>query len=96
MAASKVAVAARTTNLLHIVLDGPRHIVMDHRLNITLVDTHAEGDGAAEHAHFVVDELLLSKVPLLIRLAGVVGGCSDTVLIQVAGYVVRCAPLRRE
>ena len=69
---------------------------MDHRLNITLVDTHTEGDGAAENAHFVIDELLLSEISLFIRLAGVVGSRSDTVLIKVAGYVVRCASLRRE
>ena len=96
MAASQITVTTCTTNFLHIILNSSWHIIVDYRLNITLVNTHTEGDGAAHHAHFIVDKLLLSEVSLLVSLTCMVRRGRDSVLIQESGNMVSCAPLSSE
>ena len=96
MATSKFSITTRTTNFLHIVLNRSWHIKMDHRLNITLIDTHTKCYGTAEYSDLVVDKLLLCEATLLVSLSSVVRSCSDAILVEVAGYMICCASLRRE
>ena len=73
MATCEGAITTSSANLLHIVLDGSWHIVVDDRLNVTLVDTHRESDRTAQDSDLVGNELLLGVIPLLVSLSSVIG-----------------------
>lgn len=96
MAAGELAVSAGPSNLLHVVLDGLGHVVVDDRLNIRLVDAHAERDGAHEHADLIRYEHLLDRVPLLVGLARVVRRRIHPVLGECRRQEVTGALMRRE
>lgn len=84
----KFAVTAGSADLLHVVFDRARHVVVDHRLDVAFVDTHRERDRAAEHAHLVVAEELLDVGPLLVCLARVIRLGWDALLVQVCGNLI--------
>ena len=66
---------------------------MDDGLNVAFVDTHTEGNGAAQDLGPVLNEFLLDIGSLLIRLSCVVRSCFHTVLRQKLGELVCCASL---
>ena len=66
---------------------------MDHTLDVTFVDSHAESDGAAQDSDSVLDELLLNVLSGCIALTSVVGARLDPVLVQKIGYLISCASL---
>ena len=96
MAASQIAITASSADFLNVVLNSSRHIVVDDRLNIALVNAHRKGDCAAQDTSPIVDELLLDEVALLICLASVIRGCRDAVLVQESGNRISSAPCRSE
>ena len=73
MTTGEFAVSARAADLLDVVLNRARNVVMNNRLNVSLVDYHTVGDSAAENTHFVVCELFLDVGSLLVALPCVVG-----------------------
>lgn len=96
VAASQLSIAPSTADLLDVVLNGARHVEVNDRLDVALVNAHREGDRAAEHTHLVGDELLLNEATLLVRFASVVGGCRDALLSQVRSNLLGRGSLRRE
>ncbi len=93
MAASECTIATRTPDLLHVILNGSRHIKMNDGLNVAFIDSHRKGNCATQHARLIVDELLLDVVSLLIGLTCMVGCRRDTVLVEIASDLVGCASL---
>ena len=73
MASCQSAITTGTPDLLDIILNSSWHIKVNDRLDITLIDTHREGNRAAKHTSLVLDELPLDEVALLISLTCVVG-----------------------
>ena len=61
---ARQAITSSAPRLLVISLDIFRQIIMEHEPDIGLIDAHAEGDGCANHAHFVAQEKLLVPGPL--------------------------------
>jgi hypothetical protein len=45
------------TNLLHVVLQRPRYVVVDDSANIGFIHTHSESDGGHHYVYFVFLEL---------------------------------------
>ena len=72
VASGELAVTTGAANLLNIVLNAARHVVVNDGLDVGLVDTHAEGDSAAEYSNSVADELFLGEGALFVRLSRVV------------------------
>lgn len=72
VAASELSIAASSPNLLDVVLNALWHVIVDDRLNVTLVNAHTEGNRAHETPHLVCDKKLLNSVSLLVRLSSVV------------------------
>ena len=73
VASSKSTISASATNFLHVVLNRSWHIVVDDTLNVAFVNTHTEGNGAAEDPDSVLDELLLDELSGCIAFTSVVG-----------------------
>lgn len=73
MASRESSVTSRSTDLLHVVFDATRKVVVNYTLNVSLVNTHRERNRAAQDLHLVVAELLLDIGSLVFALAGMVG-----------------------
>ena len=69
---------------------------MDHGLNVRLIDSHTEGNGAAQDSDLVGTELLLRECSLLVTFACMIGGTLNSLLAQVAGNLLRGLALCRE
>ena len=54
-----------TSDLLVIVLDASRHIVMDNPTDIAFINSHTEGYSRADNLYAVIDEIVLRLLPLL-------------------------------
>lgn len=67
------SISSGSTNLLDIVLNRSRHVVVDNRLDIALVNSHTERDGAAENSDSILDELFLGVGSLLVCLSRMIG-----------------------
>ena len=93
MASSQLPVSTCPADFLHVVLDALGQVIVDDRLDVALVDTHGEGDGAAEDADVVGTELLLDVGALLIGLTGVIGSGRDTLCVEKASDLLRSAAL---
>ena len=63
-ALGREAVPSGAPGFLVIALDVFGQIVMDDEADVGLVDAHAEGDGGADHPHFVAQEKFLVLRPL--------------------------------
>ena len=85
VAARKLAVSASSTDLLDVVLERARYVVVDDRLDVTLVNSHAERDGAAQDPRSVGYEVGLDLGSLVIGLASVIRACFEAVLVQDRG-----------
>ena len=53
---ARQSVAAGAAGFLVVAFDVLRQVVMDDEADVRFVDAHAEGDGRADHAHFVAQE----------------------------------------
>jgi len=53
------SIASCSPYFLHIALEVPRHIIVDHRPYVRLIDAHAEGDGGHNYTQLVAHESLL-------------------------------------
>ena len=53
------AIPARPSDLLIIILDASRHVVMDDPAHVAFIDAHPESDRGAYHIHTVVDKVVL-------------------------------------
>jgi len=73
MASRESSVTSGSTDLLHVVFDATRKVVVNYTLNVSLVNTHRERNRAAQDLHLVVAELLLDIGPLVLALSGMVG-----------------------
>ena len=82
-------VSACTPDLLIETLDALGHIIMDHPSHITLIDTHAKGDGGTDHQQLVVLKLLLCPTALRWVHARMIGSCVDALLSQVLSHLLR-------
>jgi hypothetical protein len=60
---------------------------VDNRLNVTLIDSHREGDSADENTGSVLNEILLDEGSLLVCLSSVIGCRIDTLLVQIGRYL---------
>ena len=72
VAPGKLAITPSSADLLHIVLNRFRHVVVDDGLNIRFIDTHTESDGANEHADLILYEHLLDCISLLVGFSSMV------------------------
>lgn len=81
MASRKGAVTPGSADLLHVVLNASRKVVVNNTLDISLVDTHRERNRAAEDLHLVVAELFLNIGSLVLALAGMVSSRRDSLLV---------------
>lgn len=82
MAPGELPITASSSDLLHVVLDALRHVVVDDTLYVTLVNTHAECDGADQALYLIVDEVSLDHLALLIGLTSMVALRVNPVLSQ--------------
>lgn len=96
MTLGQFAISSCTTDLLNIILNRPRQIKVDNRLDVGLINSHAKCDCAAKYAYLVQCELLLSVSTLLVRLTSMVCLCFDTVRWQKLSYLFSCPSLRRK
>lgn len=96
VASRELPISPSSADFLNIVLDGPRQIVVNDRLDVALVDAHAESDGAAEDGDLVVDELLLNLRSLLVRLASVIASCLYSILLEKLSQLIGCSSLGSE
>ena len=79
------SVTTGAAGFLIIALDVFWEIVMDDVADVGLVDSHAEGDGRRDDAHFVAKEEFLVARALGGSEAGVIGERLDSVLAQFFG-----------
>lgn len=93
MASGQSAITPCSTDLLDVVFNTSRQVVVNDRLDITLVDSHGESDGTDENSGPVFDEVPLDEGPLFVSLAGVVGSGRDALLVQATGDLFTGASL---
>ena len=82
------AVAARTSDFLIVTLDVARHVAVDDKAHIALVDAHAEGDGGAHDFQVVVDEVALDALFLLDTHGGMEGLRLDAQAGQLGSHLL--------
>ena len=82
------AVAPRTPDFLVVTLDVARHVAVDDKTHVTLVDAHAEGDRRAHDFQVVVDEVALDAQFLLDAHGGMEGLCVDAQATQVSCHLL--------
>ena len=58
----RCSVPTGTSYLLIVILNALGQIIMDYETHIPLINTHAEGNGSANHLHSVIEEILLRPV----------------------------------
>ena len=75
-------VTSGASRLLIITFEVRRHVVVDDKADVGLVDAHAEGVGGHHHVCPVVEELLLVGMALLRGKAGVIARGGKTLLPQ--------------
>jgi len=80
--ASKVAISTSSSDLLDIVLNRAGNIVVNNRLDVTLVDTHGESNSADKDASSVLYKVLLNNGPLRVEETSVICSSFDTILVQ--------------
>lgn len=96
MASCKRTISAGSSDFLNVVFNTSWHVIVDHGLNVRLVDSHTEGNGAAQDSDLVSTELLLRECSLFVTFACMVGGTLNSLLAQVAGNLLRGLALCRE
>jgi hypothetical protein len=96
VAPRKFAITTSSSNFLNIVLDASWQVIMDNRLNITLVYSHTESNGATKDTSFVLNEVFLNLSTVFIFFSGVIRSCGKPVLIQKLRYLICCGPLSSE
>ena len=82
MTSCQLAITTCSSNLLHIVLNTSWQVEVNHRGDVTDVNSHRESNSATEHSNLLRLELLYGVSTLLIRLLSVVGASWDSILIQ--------------
>jgi len=75
---SKCSISASSSYFLDVVFNTSWHVIVDHRLDVRLIDSHTEGDGAAQHSDLVGTELFLGERSLFVTFTGMVGGTLDS------------------
>ncbi len=68
MTPGELSISSRSSDLLNIVLYALRHIIVDDRLDITLVNAHTECNSADKTLDLIGNEKFLDCVSLLIGL----------------------------
>lgn len=68
MTPGELSISSRSSDLLYIVLYALWHIIVDDRLDVTLVNTHAECNCADKALDLIGNEKFLDCVSLLIGL----------------------------
>lgn len=96
MTSCKCAISAGSSDFLDVVFNTSWHVIVDHGLNVRLIDSHTEGNGAAQDSDLVSTELLLRECSLLVTFACMIGGTLNSLLAQVAGNLLRGLALCRE
>ena len=96
MTSSKCTIYAGSFDFLDVVFNTSWHVIVDHGLNVILVESHIEGIGAAQDSDLVGTELLLRECSLLVTFACMIGGTLNSLLAQVAGNLLRGLALCRE
>jgi len=86
--ASKVAISTSSSDLLDIVLNRAGNIVVNNRLDVTLVDTHGESNSADKDASSVLYKVLLNNGPLRVEETSVICSSFDTILVQELGKLL--------
>lgn len=92
---SQLTVTPSSADLLDIVLDTLRHVVVNNRLDIAFVDAHTESDGADKAPNLVLNEKPLNDLPLLVCLTSMIALRVDPILgknagQEIAGALVSC------
>lgn len=67
---------------------------MNYGLDVALVDSHTEGDGAAQDLDLTRDEVLLDVGAPVVHHARVIGTSFEAVLVQDGGQLFCCPSLR--
>ena len=76
-ALARKPIASGTSGFLIVTFDILGQIVMSDKAHIGLIDSHAKGDGGADHSQLVAQEQLLMPGALLRGKTGVIRFCGD-------------------
>ena len=86
------SVTSRPTGFLLVVLEGLRHVRVDHASDVAAVDAHAEGDGGDDHGQSVGLERLVDLGAFLGGKARVVARGPDAAIQQLLRDALRLRP----
>src|SRR5699024_2812586 len=76
------------SNLLIIGFNIFRHIVMDHKAHIRLVDTHSKGNSGYNNVRFIPNKSILISHAFAFSKSGMIGKGVKTIGIQIVGQLI--------
>jgi len=86
------SIASCSPYFLHIALEVPRHIIVDHRPYVRLIDAHAEGDGGHHYTQLVAHESLLDGAAPGSGHSGMVGLCLPVHPLALLSWILGWLP----